>query len=88
MGAPTGQGHGWKSAGLHLPGLRYAVDVALRLEQAQDYARAVGLTEEEVQEVVAHVRAIPYTLASDMPDEVKSRSLQRAMGEKWQHPLA
>lgn len=88
MGAPTEQGHGWMLAGVHVPGLPYAVDVALRLEQAHDYARAVGLTEEETQEVVSHVRAIPYVLPGGMPDEVKSRALLRAMGEKWQHPEA
>ena len=86
MGAPTEQGHGWFSAGLHVPGLRYAVDIAHRLEQAHDYARAVGLTEEETQEVVDHVKAIPYMLPGDMPNEVKSRALLRAMGERWQHP--
>lgn len=73
-------------AGLHLPGMRYAVDVALRLEQARDYARAVGLAEEETQEVIDHVKTIPYMLPGDMPDEVKSRALRRAMNEKWRHP--
>lgn len=86
MGAPTEQGHGWFSAGMHVPGLRYAMDVALRLEQAHDYARAVGLTEEATQEVVDHVKALPDMLPGGMPDEVQRRSLLRAMGEKWQHP--
>ena len=76
-------GLGWHLAGMHVPGLRYAMDVALRLEQANVYARAVGLTEEETQEVVDYVRTIPYMLPGGMPDEVQSRALRRAMNEEW-----
>lgn len=86
MGAPTEQGHGWFLAGMHVPGLSYAVDIALKMEQAHDYARAVGLTEEETREVIGHVKTTPYMLPGGMPDEVMRLALLRAMGEKWQHP--
>ncbi|CAL9606563.1 hypothetical protein SUDANB95_05501 [Actinosynnema sp. ALI-1.44] len=70
-----------------IPGLRLAVAHSLRLEEAADYAVAVGLTRDEFGEIVdlvllRHSQGHTNTMEDALLD-IRERCVLRANGLKW-----